>query len=134
MLDFFNWHSHTYQGTPITKDNVFRFLRACEYGLPQLFALVELFAKRLVDDLDYSFFVGELPRWFRPEVLKNLDEQGIPIQISERFYVDGDTMQSLSERLVLAVATGVPGLSSFERRWINDAMPTGSPRGPSTLV
>jgi hypothetical protein len=134
ILDFFRWHSRTYQGTAINKDNVFRFLRACEYGLPQLFALVELFAKRLVDDIDYSLFVGELPRWFRPEVLKNLDEQGVPIQISERFHVGGDTMQSLSERLVLAAATDVTSLSSFERRWINDAMPTGSPRGTGTLV
>ena len=86
ILEFFRWHSSSYRGELTSnKDNVFRFLRACEYGLPQFVALIELFAKHVVDDIDYSLFAAELPRWFRPEILKNLDEQGIPMQISERF-------------------------------------------------
>jgi hypothetical protein len=128
ILSFFQWHSATYQGQPANKDNVFRFLRACEYGLPQFFALIELFAKRIVDDVDYSLFIAELPRWFRPEVLKNLDEQGVPIQISERFYVGEDTLVSLAERLVREARSNTAALSPFERAWVIDAMPTGSSR------
>jgi hypothetical protein len=90
--------------------------------------LIELFAKQIVDDVDYSLFIAELPRWFRPEVLKNLDEQGVPIQISERFYVGGDTLVSLAERLVREARDNATTLSPFERAWIIDAMPTGSSR------
>jgi hypothetical protein len=128
MLRFFQWHSGSYQGQPADKDNVFKFLRACEYGLPQLFALTEVFAQQIADNVDYSLFVAELPRWFRPEVLKNLDEQGIPIQISERFYMDGDDVASLSERLVREARNNDAALSAFERSWIMDAMLRGSSR------
>jgi hypothetical protein len=55
-------------------------MRYCEYGLPQLFSVVEMFAKRLSLVTNYSLFVAEMPRWFRAEVLKNLDEQGMPVQ------------------------------------------------------
>jgi hypothetical protein len=134
IADFFRWHAESYRGPPTSKDNVFRFLRACEYGLPQLIGLVELFAKRLIEEVDYSLFLGELPRWFRSEVLKNLDEQGVPMQISERYYASGDTLRSLSERLVRAAETGDHRLSIFERQWIKDATPAGSPRGSANLI
>lgn len=120
---FFHWHSASYRGEPRGHDNVFRFLRACEYGLPQLFSVVELFAKRLNAETNYSFFVAELPRWFRAEVLKNLDEQGVPVQISERFFRHGDTIDMLRVRLIREASNEASDrLTPFERRWVIDAL------------
>ena len=102
---FFRWHASSYKGQSSSQDNVFRFLRACDYGLPQLFSVVELFATRLIPTTNYSLFIAEMPRWFRAEVLKNLDEQGIPVQISERFLEPNDDIESLQQRLI-AEASG----------------------------
>lgn len=120
---FFRWHSNSYRGEPKERDNVFRFLRACEYGLPQLFSVVELFAKRLDSETNYGLFTAELPRWFRAEVLKNLDEQGVPVQISERFLRPGDTIDRLRSRLIQeAENQSSDHLAPFERRWVIDAL------------
>jgi hypothetical protein len=122
LRGFFHWHSSSYRGQPRQQDNVFRFLRACEYGLPQLFSVVELFAKRLRPSTNYGLFIAEMPRWFRAEVLKNLDEQGVPVQISERFIVRGDTIESLRSRLMQQALNPQSGLSEFERQWVLDAL------------
>ena len=79
MRDFFRGYSRSYRGEASAQDSIFKFLRSCEYGLPQLLSVVELFATRLDRSTNYSLFLSEMPRWFRPEVLKNLDEQGVPI-------------------------------------------------------
>jgi hypothetical protein len=72
---------------------------------------------------DYSLFVAELPRWFRAEVLKNLDEQGVPVQISERFLRHGDTIDTLRARLIQeATNDSSDRLAPFERRWVIDAL------------
>ncbi|MGQ0445649.1 MAG: hypothetical protein ACT4O2_11140 [Beijerinckiaceae bacterium] len=123
LKGFFRWHSDSYQGEPRGHDNVFRFLRACEYGLPQLFSVVELFAKRLNAETDYSLFIAELPRWFRAEVLKNLDEQGVPVQISERFLRLGDTIETLRPRLIHEAGNVQSDrLTPFERRWVIESL------------
>ncbi|MGJ0391781.1 MAG: DEAD/DEAH box helicase [Methylocystis sp.] len=122
LKEFFRWHSSSYRGEPQERDNVFKFLRACEYGLPQLFSVIELFAKRLKPNTNFSLFVAEMPRWFRPEVLKNLDEQGIPVQISERFLHSGDTIESLRARLLDEAQHESSQLTAFERRWVVDAL------------
>lgn len=121
LKGFFRWHSDSYRGQSTAQDNVFRFLRACEYGLPQLFSVVELFAKRL-KPTNYSLFVAEMPRWFRPEVLKNLDEQGVPVQISERFLEPNDSIESLRHRLIEQARQGRSDLTPFEKRWILEAL------------
>jgi late competence protein required for DNA uptake (superfamily II DNA/RNA helicase) len=122
LRSFFFWHSNNYRGQPHQQDNVFRFLRACEYDLPQLFAVVELFAKRIRPRTNYSLFIAEMPRWFRAEVLKNLDEQGVPVQISERFLVRHDTIDALRQRLVQRARDSQSALTEFERKWILDAV------------
>jgi late competence protein required for DNA uptake (superfamily II DNA/RNA helicase) len=122
LRGFFRWHSGSYKGAPKAQDNVFRFLRACEYGLPQLFSVVELFAKRIRPATSYSLFIAEMPRWFRAEVLKNLDEQGVPVQISERFLARGDTMDTLRKRLIQEARSRRDTLTPFEKRWILDAL------------
>lgn len=126
MKAFFRGYSRSYQGDPSGKDGIFRFLRACEYGLPQFFSVVELFAARLRSGTNYSLFTAEMPRWFRPEALKNLDEQGVPVQISERFYRDGDSLEVLIACLIEAANSADGSLSDFESSWVLDALPSQS--------
>jgi hypothetical protein len=92
-------HDREYRGKAEAHDNVFKFLRACEYGLPQHFAVAEVFVKQQDPRADYSLFISSLSRWFKAEELKNLDEEGIPIQISERFYA-GESREVLSQKLL----------------------------------
>ena len=122
LRGFFRWHSGSYRGEPRGQDNVFRFLRACEYGLPQLFSIVELFAKRIRLATSYGLFIAEMPRWFRAEVLKNLDEQGVPVKIAERFLLRGDTIDTLRRRLIQEARGRRDTLTAFEKRWVLDAL------------
>jgi hypothetical protein len=120
--NFFHWHSSSYRGEPRGRDNVFRFLRSCEYGPPQLFSVVELFANRIRPQTNYGLFIAEMPRWFRAEVLKNLDEQGVPVQISERFLRRDDTIDTLRQRLIQEARSSRAMLTPFEKRWVLDAL------------
>jgi hypothetical protein len=118
LRDFLLNHDEGFKGPEAGRDNVFKFLRACEYGLPQYFSVVSLFVRNAGGQADYSFFIGELSRWFRPEVLKNLDEEGIPVQISERLYKAKDSEDTLRRRLIDAARLGDDRLTPFERDWI----------------
>lgn len=115
-------HDQNFQGDLAAYDNIFKFLRACEYGLPQLFALVEIFVQKRFPQADYSYFVREMSRWFRNEALRNLDEEGVPIQISERFLRPGDDRNSLARRLAEVATTGDTALTTFERAWLLAAL------------
>jgi hypothetical protein len=125
MKVFYQWHSDSYRGQPERLDNVFKFLRSAEYSLPEYFAVVELFVRAGAPgaSIDYSLFLAELPRWFRAEPLKILEEQGVPIQISERLLRSGDTVVTLGERLRSAAQDSRAALSPMERQWIKDALP-----------
>jgi hypothetical protein len=63
-----------------------------------------------------------MPRWFRAEVLKNVDEQGVPVQISERFLVGDDTIDTLRRRLIQEARSRRDTLTPFEKRWVLDAL------------
>ncbi|MEX3956007.1 DEAD/DEAH box helicase [Trinickia sp. EG282A] len=121
MKTFLNEYDAKYKGSAESYDSVFRFLRACEYGLPQWFSLVEAFVKSAGFHADYSLFVQALSRWFLAEELKNLDEEGIPIQISERFHV-GESKAVLTDRLAALALSGSAELTPFERDWIISAL------------
>lgn len=123
MKGFFEWHSRSFKGDEDTLDNVFRFLRSCEHSLPEYFACVGLFVRKVHPSADYSLFTAELPRWFRHEALKMLEEQGVPIQISERFLIATDTISSLSKRLKRLAQQQDQRLSPLEQEWIIDALP-----------
>jgi hypothetical protein len=123
MKEFFEWHSSSFRGDDDTLDNVFKFLRACEHSLPEYFACVEIFVRKKAPEVDYSLFTAELPRWFRHEALKMLEEQGVPIQISERFLEQADTLESLSKRLKRLAIQKDERLSALEQTWIIDALP-----------
>jgi len=121
MKAFLNNYDEQYKGNAESHDNVFKFLRACEYGLPQLFSVIELFVKRYDAHVDYSLFLHDLSRWFMPEELKNLDEEGVPIQISERYHSHGDSRADLIAKLARA-ATSDAGMTSFEKGWVKAAL------------
>ncbi|HEX2843483.1 DEAD/DEAH box helicase [Hyphomicrobium sp.] len=123
MRAFFSWHSTSYRGELDKLDNVFKFLRACEYSLPELFGCVELFVTKAGERADYSLFTAEMPRWFRPEVLKVLEEQGVPIQIAERFGGSNETVATLTRKLRDLAMANDPRLSRLECAWILDALP-----------
>lgn len=125
MKAYYKWHSDTYRGQPEHVDNVFKFLRAAEYSLPEYFAVVELFARVASpkSPIQYTLLLAELPRWFRAEPLKILEEQGVPIQISERFLRAGDSVMTLGERLREVAKDKSGRLSAMERQWVNDALP-----------
>jgi hypothetical protein len=118
LLDY----DSNYQGDAMQRDNIFKFLRSCEYGLPQLFAVVELLIKEASPTVNYNYFLSELRRWFRPEVLQNLDEEGVPIQISERLLRPDDDRAALTSRLIDAVRSRSPSLTEFERQWLTAAL------------
>ena len=112
----------SYKGQPENRDNIFKFLRACEYGLPQNFALVELFVRQHAPHTDYSLFLGSIGSWFQPEILKELDEEGVPIQISQAFYVYSDTKTTLRKRLYEIIHDPKAALTEFEREWLRQAL------------
>ena len=125
MKSFYQWHSSTYRGSPQQIDNVFKFLRAVEYSLPEYFAVIELFVRQASPKLEvnYLLFLAEMPRWFRSEALKILEEQGVPIQISECFLRFGDTVTSLGARLRAAAMGDGYELSKMEKNWVLQALP-----------
>jgi hypothetical protein len=103
-------------------DSVFIVLRKCEYDLPQMLSVTEIFAKRHFPDAEYAPFIRALASWFRNPLLRHLDEEGIPIQISERVYRSDDTRESLIRRLAIAANSGEFDLTSFERDWLKTAI------------
>jgi hypothetical protein len=122
IREFLLGYDAGFQGDSAQYENIFKFLRACEYGLPQLLSVVELFVKAARPSADYGLFLRELSRWFRSEELKDLDEEGIPIQISERFYCPGDDRGKLASRLATAVSSNSDLLTDFERKWLCSAL------------
>lgn len=110
-----------YKGKPESQDSIFKFLRACEFGLPQWLAVAELFIFQFDEKVDYSVFLQGLSRWFKAEELKNLDEEGIPVQISERFH-KGEDKETLIKKLIFLSTSNSRLLSSFERNWVLAAL------------
>jgi hypothetical protein len=122
LREFLLEQDRGFKGRAEGYDSIFKFLRACEYGLPQNFACIELFVSQGCKGADYSLFLGGIANWFRPEILKQLDEEGIPIQISERFIVDDDTKQTLKHRLREIAHSDDERMSLFERRWVSETV------------
>lgn len=118
ILEFFQQYSSTYWGRETDMDQIFRFLRACEYSLPEFFAAIELFVRKFEGDANYGLALRELPRWFKPEPLKVLEERGIPMQISERFLRKNDTPGQLGRRLIRAAQSKESDMTNLERDWI----------------
>lgn len=123
MKEFFHWHGDSFRGDAEQIDGVFKFLRAAEYSLPEYFSAIDLLIRKAGGVSDYDYFLAGMPRWFRAEALKMLEEQGVPIQISERFLQKDDTVSSLGARLRGLADSGDERLSPIEQAWIIDALP-----------
>jgi hypothetical protein len=121
MHAFHAEYSEGFQGDFKNFDQIFKFLRACEYSLPEYFAAIEMFLKKMGRQPNYGIAVHGLPRWWRADALKNLEERGIPIQIGERFYEPGDDVRRLNRRLVSAAQRDDERLTPFERDWVLQA-------------
>ena len=121
MREFHTDYNETFRGDHKNFDNIFKFLRACEYSLPEYFSAIELFLKKIGRQPNYGHALHGLTRWWRADALKNLEERGVPIQISERFHVQGDDVRRLNARLVAAAKRGNERLTPFEREWILQA-------------
>jgi hypothetical protein len=123
LKDFFGWYFGNQKLDDKFQENIFRFLRACEHVLPEIFGAVEMFCRAYGARVDYSMLIAELASWFRPVVVKQLEEQGIPVQISERFYSEGDSLDDLADRLRGIASYDSDEISDVEREWIIDALP-----------
>lgn len=125
MKGFYKWYSGTYLGDEQIIDNIFKFLRSLEFSLVEYFAVLEVLVKQFRPEyqVDYSLLLAEMPRWFRPEPLKIVEERGVPIQISERFFRTEDTVMSLEDKLRFAAMNDKAPLTPMERQWIKDALP-----------
>lgn len=87
--DFLNWFTFKFgrqEDIDSSVDRVFQFLQACEFKFPQKVMAIESIVKSIVPDaeLDYSFYAAALESWFRPAWMKQLDEIGVPMPLSER--------------------------------------------------
>lgn len=122
MKAFLNWYDGNYDGEDKEYDNIFKFLRACEYGIPQFLAVIEMFAKQKSLNVDYGLLTSGLSQWFCPELLKNLEEEGIPIQLTERFYVDDMFKEALILRLSEELKSSKSELTKFEKNWLTYAL------------
>jgi len=89
MPDFLHWFTGKLgrlEENDSSIDRAFQFLQACEFKFPQKVMAIESIVKSISPgaQLDYSFYAAALESWFRPAWMKQLDEIGVPIPLSER--------------------------------------------------
>ena len=123
LKSFYEWHSESFTGDKTDWDNVFKFLRACDYSLPEYFGAVETFVRKVHPGANYGFFIARLVRWFRPVAVKELEDQGIPAQISERVALETDTALTLGAKLRSLAVSRSNLLSPIEAEWVLESLP-----------
>ena len=70
---------------PIAPDDLFAFLRSCEFSYPEIFMCLQASLSHNTSVTpNYSLFVAKLENWFMPEGKKSLEEVGFPIVLFER--------------------------------------------------
>lgn len=130
MREFFATYAIENEGYEENFEKVFIFLRAAEYKIPELTLAIAAFARhaleRRADLIDYEAYASSLSQWFRSPVLKALEENGVPIQIAERFLRSNDTTDSLTARLQREARSKSSSLSKFEKSWIASSLPRPS--------
>ncbi|WP_368759509.1 hypothetical protein [Pseudomonas aeruginosa] len=89
--DFLSWFTIKFSAEEIEEsiDRAFQFLQACEFKFPQKVMAIESIVKSLYpkSKIDYSFYAAALESWFRPSWMKQLDEIGVPLPLSERLSI-----------------------------------------------
>lgn len=128
--DFLHWFTTKlgrHEEIDSSVDRVFQFLQACEFKFPQKVMAIESIVKSMVPDakLDYSFYAAALESWFRPAWMKQLDEIGVPMPLSERMagYLNNPTS---SEDAILQMAKlnlkNFPGLGVIDKYLLKAAI------------
>jgi len=109
---------------PMAPDDLFAFLRSCEFSLPEMLMCVQTsLVRNAQSDADYSLFVTRLENWFKPEAVKSLEEVGFPIVLFERLGLsvsDSATVDDTVERAMRAVGQR-QDVSPIEHEMISDA-------------
>lgn len=85
---FISWFSDTFAEDAVDGiDRCFQFLQACEFAFPRAIAVSESIVNLRAggDTANYSYFVYQIEKWFRPAWIKALDEMGVPVPLSERY-------------------------------------------------
>ena len=107
-------------------EKAFQFLQACEYTFPNIIMAVEALVNMHSGDetASYGLFVRELENWFKPEWMKQLDEVGIPIPLSERLLDvvgDPDDRHQAMARIFEADLSDEAGFSEIDRFIVQSA-------------
>lgn len=88
LSDFIFWFQVTFSKGEVQEgiERAFEFLSSCEFNHATAVAAVSELLREIdpTIDADYAFFTLELESWFRPPWVKELDEVGIPVPLSER--------------------------------------------------
>jgi len=88
LADFLSWFQEVFSKDEIQEgiERSFEFLGACEFNHATAVAAINQLLREIDPsiDADYAFFVLELESWFRPRWVKEIDEVGIPVPLSER--------------------------------------------------
>jgi len=88
LPEFIQWFQEKFSGDEVQEgvERAFEFLGSCEFNHATATAAVNELVLELRPDLeaDYSFYSLQLESWFRQPWLKELDEIGVPVPLSER--------------------------------------------------
>lgn len=88
LPEFLHWFQITFSADEVQEgiERAFEFLGSCEFNHATATAAVNRLVLELRPDMnaDYSLYSFQLESWFRPPWLKELDEVGIPLPLSER--------------------------------------------------
>jgi PAS domain-containing protein len=110
---------------PAPPDDLFGFLRSCEFNFPEMLACLQLsLARNKGGDADYSVFLAQLENWFLQPAVKSLEEVGLPVVLFEKLNVPVFTDATVDD-LVLraqAMARNRTDLSVIEREMISAAL------------
>ncbi|MBT9247858.1 DEAD/DEAH box helicase [Gemmobacter fulvus] len=125
---FLLWFQTTFSSDEVQDgiERAFEFLGSCEFNQATSVAAVNALILEINPNFKagYSFFALQLESWFRPPWMKELDEMGIPVPLSERLlrYLGrpDDYAAALSAIASLPIDE-IKGLSSIDRLLIRRA-------------
>lgn len=109
---------------PMQPDDLFAFLRTCEFSLPEMMACLQVsLTQNAETQSDYSLFVARLENWFRPEALKSLEEVGFPIVLVEHLGLPITDTTTVEQALALGARAAQlrSDLTSIEREMIENS-------------
>ncbi|MFG1287488.1 DEAD/DEAH box helicase [Xanthobacter versatilis] len=110
---------------PMQADDVFSFLRSCEFSYPEAFMCLQasIIGNRSRSP-DYSFFVAGLENWFLPESVKSLEDIGFPIVLFERSGIVPSAQDSADDLVirVRGARQSIGELSSIDNEMVSDTL------------